>query len=368
MKRIVLAGGGHAHLALVKSLRSLRRHGCSVVVVGPEPTHAYSGMGPGMLGGFYEPDDLRFPVQRMTESGGGEFIQDRVVSIDPHAKTVGTGSGRTLPYDVLSINVGSVVPDPLQAGGRQDVLPVKPIENLALARERLEKLAAQGEVRVAVAGGGAAGVETAGNVARWIRLCGGTPRVTLYAGRTLLDRFSDKARLLVRRSLQEHGVALVEGERVESLDEGVARSEAGTESGYDLALLAIGARPSPFIADSGLPVGGAGGLLVNGCLQSVAWPDIFGGGDCIDFQPQPLEKVGVHAVKQAAILLHNVPARALGEPLRIFKPVQKFMLIINLGDGTGLLFRPPFVFRSVLAMKLKDWIDRRFMRTMGSSA
>ncbi|MCI5191495.1 MAG: pyridine nucleotide-disulfide oxidoreductase, partial [Candidatus Electrothrix sp. AS4_5] len=106
-----------------------------------------------------------------------------------------------------------------------------------------------------------------------------------------------------------------------------------------------------------------GGMLVNRYLHSTQYKNIFGGGDCIDFQDRPLDKVGVYAVRQNPLLKHNLMASLTGERLRAFEPGGKYLLIFNLGDNTGILSKWSVVVGGRLAFFVKDWIDRRFMRT-----
>ena len=55
-KKLVVAGGGHAHMMLLARIDDFVNKGCEVPVVGPAEHHSYSGMGPGLLGGTYRPD------------------------------------------------------------------------------------------------------------------------------------------------------------------------------------------------------------------------------------------------------------------------------------------------------------------------
>jgi NADH dehydrogenase FAD-containing subunit len=102
--------------------------------------------------------------------------------------------------------------------------------------------------------------------------------------------------------------------------------------------------------------------LVNDYLQSVAYPEIFGGGDCISFEKRPLDKVGVYAVRQNPILLHNLRAALEDRSLQAFQPQDSYLLIYNLGNGTGIFFRGNWVWKGKLVFYLKDYIDRKFMR------
>ena len=91
-----------------------------------------------------------------------------------------------------------------------------------------------------------------------------------------------------------------------------------------MALLATGVTPQALFKRSGLPVGEDGGLLVNSFLQSVRYPEIFGGGDCISLEHYRLPRVGVQAVRQNPILYHNLLASLSGGELFEFTPQQTY--------------------------------------------
>lgn len=153
-KNLVLVGGGHAHLVTLAKLEAFRERGHVVTVVQPSENHYYSGMGPGMLGTTYTPEEIRFATRQVVEQKGGVFIQDLVDRIDPVARTVFLRSGRTLPYDVLSFNSGSYVPQTCVTQDKGDIFSVKPIEKLLQARERIVEWADQEVISIGIVGGG----------------------------------------------------------------------------------------------------------------------------------------------------------------------------------------------------------------------
>jgi NADH dehydrogenase FAD-containing subunit len=104
-------------------------------------------------------------------------------------------------------------------------------------------------------------------------------------------------------------------------------------------------------------------MLVNKFLQSVAYPELFGGGDCISFKPQPLAKVGVYAVRQNPILLHNLLSTLNGSTLQEFIPQDTFLLALNMGDGTAVVRWHSMIWGGPLGFTLKNYLDRKFMKT-----
>lgn len=361
-RQLVLAGAGHAHLTTLKELDRFVRRGYGVTVVSSRNRHYYSGMGPGMLSGIYGPEEIRIDVKGMTQNQGGRFIEETVTGIDPQSRRLYLAGGESLFYDVVSFNIGSGIPFPLPAASRSVAFPVKPIENLLEARGQILETLKVKTPTIGIVGGGAAGIEIAGNVERLVRQQNGQARIRLYSGVRMAPDFDGRVRRHALASLEKRQVSVRENIRVESVEGRGLRFADGTGAGADVVFLAAGVEPPEMFQKSGLPVGEKGGLLVNEYLQSTAHPEIFGGGDCIAFGPRPLPRIGVHAVRQNPVLMNNLLAALEGRPLQRFDPQQKYMLILNMGDGTGILFRDRLVFRGRLAWWLKDRIDRRFIR------
>ena len=362
-KQLVLVGGGHAHMVTLSKIHELIAAGHEVTVIGPSDHHYYSGMGPGMLGGTYSPGDIRFATRHVVEKQGGQFVRDKVARIDPDTRMVFTEAGKTLAYDVLSFNAGSYVPRTIIAADDQDLFLVKPIERLLEAKQRFLEKVSQRKVDVGIVGGGPSAAEISGNLLQLARDSGGnTPAITIYTGRRLMSRFPEPVRGRVEGNLRQRGVRMIENDYVAAIKSGHVHMRSGQTHAAEFIFLALGVIPSPIFKASGLPTGPDGGLQVNQFLQSTAYPNIFGGGDCIYYQDQPLDKVGVYAVRQNPVHYHTLKAALEGEKLQAFDPGGDYLLIFNLGERTGVLHKRWLTFGGRLAFIAKDAIDRRFMK------
>jgi NADH dehydrogenase FAD-containing subunit len=362
-KHLVLVGGGHAHLTCLKNLPDFVRQGHEVTLIGPASHHYYSGMGPGMLAGTYRPQEIRFNIQKMAQGRGARFRQGTVTQIKPGVKRLVLATGEEIPYDVVSFNTGSGIPTgSLTIAAEARVFTVKPIEQLLQAQKHIKDRLQKKLHHIVIAGGGPAGLEITANLWRLAANIGGQAHFTLVAGRRLMGDFPDKVRSLALQSLTGRNVEVIEGTHLQEVQTSVALLKDGRMLPFDMIFLALGVRPSALFQNSGLPVGPDGGLLVNQFLQSVSHPEIFGGGDCIYFQPQPLDKVGVYAVRENPILFHNLQAALEGRMLRRFRPGGAYLLIFNLGNDRAIFWKKQLVFDGRLAFWLKDYIDRRFMR------
>ncbi|MEJ2716682.1 MAG: FAD-dependent oxidoreductase [Deltaproteobacteria bacterium] len=362
-KDLVFVGGGHAHLTALMHLGDYVGKGYRVTLISPVVRHYYSGMGPGMLSGMYAPHEIRFNVKKLAEDRGGKFVLGRVVRVDSGRRALTLEDGSECPYDVVSFNTGSVVPCDLVKGSMEHVFPVKPIVNLLKGRRAILEAIQGGTPRLTVLGGGAAGLELAANIWRLVHQNNGNAEITVITGRTLLPHLPVKVRRLAGDSLARRGIEVIEGARIDRVEDGRVILEDGRTFSFDLVFPAIGVKSYPIFRDSGIPTAQDGSFLVNDYLQSVAHPEIFGGGDCISLQGRKLDRVGVYAVRQNPILYKNLMAALEGRGMEKFVPQEVYMLVFNMGDGTGIFVRKNWVWKGRLAFKLKDYIDRKFMRT-----
>ncbi len=366
-KRLVLAGAGHAHLTTISAIRSLVKRGHQVTVIGPSPHHYYSGMSPGALAGTYRPQEIRFNVEKLATGRGGHFIRDKVTGIDPDARIVELSSGDRIDYDVISFNVGSGIPVSSMELGNGNIFTVKPIEKILSGRRAIlesgTERTSRYPLRTVIVGGGPAGIEMAGGVWRLARDNRIPIQITMATGGKLLDSYPPRLGDMARNSLVGRGIDILEGARVISAGEGSVALDDGSTLEADVTFIAAGVKPSPLFMNSLVPTAEDGGLLVNHFLQSVQYPEIFGGGDCVTLRGETLARVGVYAVRQNPILLHNIAAALDDEPMVRFNPGSpSFLVILNMGDGTAIYRRGDWIWHGKLAFKLKDFIDRRFMR------
>jgi NADH dehydrogenase FAD-containing subunit len=302
----------------------------------------------------------------------GTFLQGRVAKIDAEAKILRLTDGREIGYDAVSFGLGSLAepPFPVEDAPGTAVYPVKPIENLLAARRDIESRAEAGDpVQVLVVGGGASGFEVAGNALGLLAGCGvKKPLVTVVAGRGLLCGWPRQARRLAAASLLWRGARLVSG-RVARIAGGRAELTDGGGLRFDVCLTATGTHPPALFAASGLSLSPDGGLSVNAFLQSPLRPEIFGGGDCIHFAPGSLPRAGVFAVRQGPVLCANLLAYLTGRPLTPFRKTgERFLALLNCGDGRAILRKGPLVLQGRWCMALKDAIDRRFIRAFAVPA
>ena len=365
MKRLVLLGAGHAHIEVLRAMAERPFPDCEATLVTPYPWFTYSGMIPGLLAGHYELDDLTVDVIALAGRANVGIVLNSASLIDPRARDVICANGTVLPYDVLSIDVGSVPVLGSARGVEKHAIPVRPLERLVkgfndvLVRARDGRMAS-----ITVVGGGAAAVELAlamnyrfqkelYEVATHVRVIGDTPTIapTLAAG----------ARTRLRRWMRRRGVEAQLGSAVTEVGDGFVRLASGLEFATDAVVWATGAGAPPFLSQSGLACDDHGFMLTNDLLQSPSHPNIFGAGDCVNELGHPWPKAGVFAVRAGPVLAENLRGALEGRPPQPFLTKSKYLALVTTGERNAVGSYDGFAFGGAWAWLWKDRIDRRFV-------
>ena len=161
MRRLVLLGGGHSHVEVLRRFGTDPTLDTELMLVSPYPDSPYSGMLPGWIAGHYTRDECHIDLIALTRFANCRFVQSACTGIDLDARLVFCENGTTLSYDVLSVDTGGGSPASDTPGAVEHALPVKPVEQFVPRWDEICNRTARGQAprRVAVVGGGAGGVE-----------------------------------------------------------------------------------------------------------------------------------------------------------------------------------------------------------------
>ena len=367
-RRLAIIGAGHAHSELIRRLRPLTKAGVEATVIAPEDFW-YSGLATGMLGGRFDVELDRIDVAKLCRGVGARLLRDRVESIDPNARVIHLSSGNSLLYDLAALDVGSRVPVERVEGLAEFAFATKPIRRLAelradLARRFRGRNGNDGPIRVLVIGGGATACEITANIRALADRFAAPISITMVSARDrLLPTFPEPAsRSLTEALVRRGGITIRTGSSVRRLAISEATLDNGDRLGFDVAVAAIGLVAPVLIGRIGLPTARDGRLLIDDSLRSVAANSLFASGDCATLAGTDLPRIGVIAVRQAAVLAHNLRASFLGRPLRRFRHRRHYLQILNLGDETGLASFGPFWLQGRAMLYWKDALDRTFIR------
>lgn len=351
MRRLLLVGAGHAHLTLLRDLAKTALYGARVTLVTPLERQVYSGMLPGVIAGHYRLDEAQIDVAALCARAHVELVAARVDALDVRARRASLDDGATLEYDALSLNPGSLVERSLP--GAERTLPVKPLDDFlaALDGKRLG--------RVAVVGAGAAGAEVAMALAHR-----GVP-TTLYSDRPVPPGVTGER---VARALRRIGVDFRPGMAVDAVEDGSVIAAGASRQSFDLVILATGAAAPPWLAASGLAVDGHGYALVHDTLQSVSHPEVFVAGDCATMRDAPHPRSGVYAVRHGEVLAKSFRNLVAGQPPLPYAPQARALVLLSCGSRYAIAQRGGWTAEGRWVWRWKNWIDRRWLRSLRGAA
>ncbi|MBL4671716.1 MAG: hypothetical protein JKX81_05610, partial [Arenicella sp.] len=125
-KDLLLLGGGHTHVLLIKALAMQAITGVRVTLVSEKLLTPYSGMLPGFVAGHYSLAETNIDLNQLCRRAGVRWIQARCNGIDPDLKCAYLEGQADIEFDVLSIDIGST-PDQRITGASEFAVGVKPI-------------------------------------------------------------------------------------------------------------------------------------------------------------------------------------------------------------------------------------------------
>lgn len=371
-RQLVLVGGGHAHVAVLKSLGMERLPEVRLVLISDHWDTPYSGMLPAMIAGHYSRDEIHVDLHRLCRFAGGDFYRDRVTGLDLKSKQVLLAGRPPVPFDILSINTGST-PKLEVPGAREFAVPVKPIEQLLVRVTDIEQrfLETAGRpFRIVTVGAGAGGVELTlslrhrlAQLARARGKADGPPDCTLITSApTILTGHNRGVRDRFARLLTERGVKALTGNAVTEVTACEVICADGSRVAYDALFWATNAAAPDWPRAAGLVVTEDGFIAVNPLLQSTSHDFVYAAGDVATMIRTPRPKSGVFAVRQGPPLARNLRLALQGFAPKRYRPQRTYLSLIGTGDESAIASKGPFSAAGPAIWRWKQWIDRRWMR------
>lgn len=363
---LIMAGGGHAQLSVLKALAQ-KPLGIDAVMITPSPYQIYSGMLPGWIAGHYSLSDCRIDLRPLAKSAGARLIFAHVVEIDAKRCRVLLSDGTHLDYDGLSLDVGSETDLSLLKAAGERLLPIKPLGIFVRRWPTILNAASQqNHYQLVVVGGGAAGVELAfaAQHAFATQQCK-QASVTLVASEGgILPGHAGGVKHCAHTLLEQRGIKLLQAQAV-GTSEGVELSN-GRFLSADCIIAATGARPPAWLRNSDLALDEQGYVLVDAYHRSTSHPNVFAAGDVCMRSDIQLAHSGVHAVFAGPVLAHNLIAAINGHTLESYRPRKKSLYLLATGPKHAIASWGSFSAQGHWVWVWKNWIDRRFMHKYGA--
>jgi len=362
MKKLLLVGGGHAMMPTIRHIRQHVSDSVQITLVSDHPYLYYSGMVPEFLGGVYTENQVRLDLVSLCERHGIDWVHGRAVRLDAQKKEVYTQDGQVHYGDVIAFDVGSMTP----GANLGSAIVAKPLHYIKALADQLEDMMHSNSPHaIAIVGGGAAGVEVALNIAHRFRVAGISDRIRirLFEGNDrVLPTFPKGLSKDALRALIDAGVQVELSSRPEIIDRSILKTALG-EHHFDAILWSTGTIGPSFFRQAGLQTNDRGFVKTDRQMRVLGHKDIFAAGDsALVSGYEQLARIGVHAVKQGPILIHNLSdAINEKEPQKSFAPYPISPIIISTGMPRAWWLAGSVWFKNGLALGMKHHVDRKWI-------
>jgi NADH dehydrogenase len=340
-KTIVIVGGGFAGAKLARQLEKQLPEAYAIKLLSRDNFITFNPLLPEVVGASLLPGHVIAPLRQIATRTQVCMVQ--VTDIDLAEKTVhylGEGSG-TIRYDELVLACGQGANLGIVRGMARYALPLKTLgdslflRNRAIVRLEQAELQPDPELRrwltsFVVVGGGFSGVETAGELADFLRASRryyrtiepDALRVQLIHGTDrLLPELSPTLGRFTERKMREQGIDVRLNARASLVDDRGVVLEDGERLIAGTVICTIGTAPNPLIAD--LPLRKLRGRIETAADMSVPDADgVWALGDCAAI-PNARDgsicpPTAQFADRQARQLAANLARKLAGRPTRLF--------------------------------------------------
>lgn len=355
MKRIILAGGGHGHINILKNLIKNSINNFEIILITDYKRQYYSGMLAAFIEGIYSEDDISFDVAKLCKMANVRYIEEKITAIDKANQKVVTKVNE-YSYDYLSINLGSSskVNFPIDS---PSICLVKPIKNVVDAKVELSSLAKTNpNLKIRFVGGGASGIE----LALAFRSAFPKSDISIITSKDILSNFNNHTKSKLENIFKEKSIKIIKGERVSLIKDKKIYTNKFIYD-FDFAFVTAGFH-GPHINFDGFNTRCGNFIVVDENL--FADKNVLAMGDVANLKKYPsMTKAGVFAIHQARVLYQNLLKLMKKQRNFIsYQPQKNYLQIINCGDRTALANYGNFSLFGKLPWKLKDKIDRDYMK------
>lgn len=329
--RIVVVGGGFAGLNAIRELAPLAvRASCHLTLINDDPRFVFRPGLPGLALGRVRPDEL---TRELRATRPGRLVSELRVTpleaVDADARRVLAG-GRSIPYDVLILAVGSRPDAAAVPGCTRYGLGLWTVDDALRVRQRL-----RAGVRRLVVAGDHTSPCIYGLYELAFMVAGSGPRVDLVTTEAELgDVLGPAMRGVLAAAARRRGIHVHPGRAVAEVARSGVQLDDGTTLDADAVIISPPAAAPPALGS--LPAGTtrAGLLVTRPSLASVRWNNIYGAGGIVAIAPpstgRSAEQMGMIAARNAA-----VTAGLARRPLQDYLPDHATLL--HLGRWYGVI-------------------------------
>lgn len=335
-EEVIVAGAGFGGLS---SAISLAEKGFDVKLIDQERVHTYKPGLPGLIRDKVGREKLRLDLHDFVKGTPVEFVEEKILRIDPEENRIETGSGSHV-YDDLVLSLGGKVKD-----FGIDISGVEKCYTLSQA-ESLSEKAGEADDAVVV-GAGYVGVEIAAELSEK-----GLDVTVLDQITRPMPNSPEQSSQMALDYMNENDISFKAGRKVVDISGGELVTGNGESIEAEMVVWATGVKCSDIISEF---LGCTGrGIEVNSGLSCKDYEDIFAVGDCAD---HGFEKNAQNSIKMGRVAAENI-ARGEGQPLESFESGSDIS-VISLGN-TAILEYKGSSYVNFLFRYMKSMIRRRY--------
>jgi selenide,water dikinase len=367
---IVLVGGGHSHVDVLKRFGMKPERGVRLTLIARDLLTPYSGMVPGLIAQLYTRPECHIDLRPLAAFAGARLIHTPATGLDLANQTVHIAGRPPVRFDLLSLDTGST-PSTVDIAGAEHALPVKPIDHfLAGQAGMMDAIAAKaGRYHIVVVGGGAGGIELTLSLDQQLRRGASSLKhnpdelsiTIIEAADSLLPSYNAAARRRLLRIIADRNIAVHTGTKITKIEADKVTLSSGEILPADRTILVTNGGAPHWLADSGLALDARGFVRVDDNLRSPSHDNVYAAGDLASMDNYTLPKSGVYAVRQGPYLAENLRCAAIGKPLKPYRPQKQTLALITTGDRHAIAARGSLSLAGGWVWRWKDWIDRRWM-------
>ncbi|WP_435978876.1 FAD-dependent oxidoreductase [Psychrobacter sp. DM4] len=382
IKKLLLAGGGHAHIGLLRRLRTKRPDNLDIAMISEQSQSLYSGMLPGWMAGHYSLNEISIDVLSLCKQAGVDLIKSAITRVDANAQNVATADKGDHDYDILSLNTGadtdldwlaraqslsnhasfnqSSTNQAVVDVSNDKVIPIRPLHHLVQAWQQILLDAQQSEdYQLAIIGAGAAATEIVMAAKVALQAINPNHQVYLVCGRDLLSGFDAKFTQRVIKQLKRLDIPVIY-ERAQDFKDSQLAIDTKSMT-MNSVIAATGVVGAAWTKNTTLKTVDKGFIAVSAVQQSTSHANVFAVGDVATRTDQDVAHSGVHAVHGGAVEANNLMAYLANEPLKEYKPRARTLYLLSCGDIYAIGSWGKYSLQGRWIWYVKRYIDKRFV-------
>ncbi len=363
-KDLVLIGGGHAHLFVIKNFIKNPIDGIRLTLITDKTSVAYSGMLPGYIEGIYSKKDANIDLMHLINKSQIRFIKATVNNISAKDRTIFLKGRPSLAYDYLSINIGIQSSFNEIPGAYKYTLPVKPISNLASKIEdKINTIKDKKPTTIVIIGAGPAGIELSLAIRKRLVSKNLFPKILLLCKYDkILHMLSNGASIIATNALKKAAIDINYNVTIKEFTKETIILKDNKKIKCKEPILATSGCAPNWIKKTDLSLTEDFFISVKDTLQDENYSNVFAAGDIAEIINNKRPKAGVYAVKSGKYLYKNICLLIKNKKLINYYPQKNYLSLIGLANGKVLVNKFGISITSKWLWKIKQKIDRNFIK------